>query len=129
MILPQIEQANLHSSIDFNLPIAAPVNQFARSMRVKEYQCPSDAWTDPVTVWPNTLGITDLAHTSYVASLGGGDPANVPGYSAMYEEQPFNGMCSIVMLAFVMLRSLTEPPIRLVSANVRVCLRRTDGLE
>ncbi|MFN7292463.1 MAG: DUF1559 domain-containing protein [Pirellula sp.] len=92
MILPQLEQANLHNSINFNLPIIAPVNQFARTMRVKEYQCPSDSWTDPVTVWPTTIGLTDLAHTSYVACLGGGDPANAPAYTAMYEEQPFNGM-------------------------------------
>jgi prepilin-type N-terminal cleavage/methylation domain-containing protein len=92
MILPQLEQSNLHNAINFNLPITAPANQMARSTRVKEFQCPSDAWTGPVTVWPTTIGITDLAHTSYVACLGGGDPANAPAYSAMYEEQPFNGM-------------------------------------
>jgi prepilin-type N-terminal cleavage/methylation domain-containing protein len=92
MILPQMEQANLHSTINFTLPITDPVNQLARSRQVQAYQCPSDAWGAPVTVWPTTLGINDLAHTSYVASLGGGNPANAPGYSAMYEEQPFNGM-------------------------------------
>ncbi|XZE20599.1 DUF1559 domain-containing protein [Pirellulaceae bacterium SH449] len=92
MILPQLEQNNLHNAIDFSLPITHPANQFARSTRVKEYQCPSDAWTDPVTVWPTSLGITDMAHASYVACLGGGNPADAPRYTAMYEEQPFNGM-------------------------------------
>ncbi len=36
--------------------------------------------------------MTDLGANSYVCSLGGGDPADAPGYTAMYEEQPFNGM-------------------------------------
>jgi len=92
MILPQLEQANLHSNINFQLPIIAPANQMARSTRVTGYQCPSDTWNQPVTVWPTSSGISDLAHSSYVGCLGGGDPANAPGYTAMYEEQPFNGM-------------------------------------
>jgi prepilin-type N-terminal cleavage/methylation domain-containing protein len=92
MLLPQIEQTNLHNSINFNLPISHAVNQLARSTRVKEYQCPSDAWNEPVVAWPVSLGVTDLAHTSYVGCLGGGDPLNAPAYTAMYEQQPFNGM-------------------------------------
>lgn len=92
MILPHIEQGNLHQTIQFHLPIAAPENRVARSTRVKEFQCPSDAWNAPVSVWPATLGITDLAPSSYIGCLGGGDPANAPAYSAMYEQQPFNGM-------------------------------------
>ncbi len=92
MILPQIEQSNLHSTINFGRPISDPVNRAARSTRVQEYQCPSDTWNEPVRVWPNSLAINDLAHSSYVACLGGGDPANAPRYTAMYEEQPFNGM-------------------------------------
>ncbi|MCC6512294.1 MAG: DUF1559 domain-containing protein [Pirellulaceae bacterium] len=92
MILPQLEQANLHNTINFNLPINAPANQAARSTRVKEYQCPSDTWNEPVNVWPTSIGIRDLAHCSYIGCLGGGDPANAPRYTAIYEEQPFNGM-------------------------------------
>ncbi len=92
MILPQLEQANLHSTIRFGTPITDPLNQVARSTRIREYQCPSDAWNEPVRVWPNSLAVNDLAHCSYVACLGGGDPANAPRYTAMYEEQPFNGM-------------------------------------
>lgn len=92
MILPMMEQANLHSTVNFHLPITDPVNQAARSTKFKDFLCPSDTWNQPVTVWPNTIGINDLAATSYVGCLGGGDPANTPGYTAMYEEQPFNGM-------------------------------------
>lgn len=92
MILPQIEQSNLYDSINFHLPITSPANQPARSTRVKEFQCPSDAWNEAVTIWPTSIGLNDLAHTSYVGCLGGGDPANAPRYSAMYEQQPFNGI-------------------------------------
>lgn len=92
MILPQIEQTNLHSQISFELPITNPANQLARSTRVKEYQCPSDAWNTPVAPWPTTLGVNDLVHASYIGCLGGGDPANAPAYTAMYEQQPFNGI-------------------------------------
>jgi hypothetical protein len=95
MILPQIEQAQLHQQIDFNRPIADPVNQFARSTIIPAYQCPSDTWAQPVTVWPTTIGITDLAPISYTCSLGGADPSgNGPtgSYLARYEEPNFNGM-------------------------------------
>ncbi len=91
-LLPQMEQASLHSTINFGLPITDPLNQVARSTRISGYQCPSDTWNQPVSVWPTTLNINDLAHSSYIACVGGGDPANAPGYSAMYEQQPFNGM-------------------------------------
>lgn len=92
LILPQLEQPALHSMINFNLSISDAANQAARRTKVSTYQCPSDSWTGPVTVWPTSLGISDLAPSSYVGCLGGGDPANAPGYSAMYEQQPFNGI-------------------------------------
>lgn len=92
MILPFMEMGPLHSSINFGIPITAPANRSARSTKVSAYQCPSDSWDEPVRVWPNALGIQDLAHSSYVGCLGGGNPANAPRYSAMYEETPFNGM-------------------------------------
>jgi hypothetical protein len=87
-----MEQGTLHNQINFNLPIADPANQLARSTELSLLRCPSDAWTEPVTVWPPALGLNDLAANSYVACLGGGDPANAPGFTAMYEQQPFNGM-------------------------------------
>jgi len=92
MILPFIEQQNLHSQIDFNRAIGDATNQSVRATKVAAYRCPSDAWRQPVEVWPATLGVSDLAANSYVCSLGGGDPASAPHYTAMYEEQPFNGM-------------------------------------
>jgi prepilin-type N-terminal cleavage/methylation domain-containing protein len=92
MMLPQLEQPGLFELIDFTRPITDMANQQARSTIVKEYQCPSDTWNIPVEVWPTSLGITDMAAASYTCSLGGGNPANAPEYTAMYEEQPFNGM-------------------------------------
>ncbi|MFZ4079591.1 MAG: DUF1559 domain-containing protein [Pirellula sp.] len=92
MILPNMELNALHRGIDFSLPISAPANQSARSTRVPGYQCPSDDWNEPVALWPSSIGIRDLAPTSYIGCLGGGDPANAPRYTAIYEETPFNGM-------------------------------------
>lgn len=92
LLLPQMEQPGLHGTINFNLPITDAAHVAVRSTRVSAYQCPSDAWTGPVTVWPASLGVNNLSPASYVGCLGGGDPANAPGYTAMHEEQPFNGM-------------------------------------
>jgi len=95
MMLPQIEESALYELIDFGLPISAPANQLARSTNVSSYRCPSDTWRDPVSVWPTTIGINDLAAISYTGLLGGADPTgNGPtgAYLARYEETPFNGM-------------------------------------
>jgi len=95
MILPQLEQTPLQQRIDFNRAITDPVNQVARSTNVAAYRCPSDTWTQPVTVWPASIGITDLASNSYVGSLGGADPSGsgpTGSYLARYEEPNFNGM-------------------------------------
>ena len=75
MILPQLEQAQLHGQIDFNRPIIDPINQVARSTNVTAYRCPSDTWTAPVSVWPTSIGVSDLAANSYVGVLGGADPS------------------------------------------------------
>lgn len=94
-ILPFIELENLHRQIDFNRPIGDPVNQIARSTEIPAYRCPSDTWDEPVSVWPRSIGIDDLAATSYVGVLGGADPSgNGPtgSYLARYEEPNFNGM-------------------------------------
>jgi len=103
LLLPYIEQENLHRQIRFTLPITDPANAAARSTIVKTYICPSDTPPRLITVWhgpsnggspmPATAGpINDLAVCSYVGCLGGGDPANAPNYTAMYEQLPFNGM-------------------------------------
>jgi prepilin-type N-terminal cleavage/methylation domain-containing protein len=92
LVLPFLEQGNLHQQIRFDLPITDPLNQVPRSTVVKTYRCPSDTWTTPVTLWPTSLNVTDLAAASYVGCLGGGNPADHPAYTAMYEQLPFNGM-------------------------------------
>ncbi len=95
MLLPQLELSSLHERIDFRLPISDPINQLARSTNVPGYRCPSDIETGPVSVWPPSIDINDLASTSYVGVLGGADPSgNGPtgSYLARYEELPFNGM-------------------------------------
>lgn len=92
MILPQVEQTALHQQINFGKPITDSVNQPARSTTLPMYRCPSDTWKRPVTAYPTSLNITDLAPVSYVGCLGGGNPSNAPAYTAMYEQQPFNGM-------------------------------------
>lgn len=95
MILPQLEQDPLYQLINFKLPITDPVNQVARSTAVPVFRCPSDTWDERVSVWPRSIGIDDLAPTSYVGVLGGADPSgNGPtgSYLARYEEPNFNGM-------------------------------------
>lgn len=95
MLLPQIEESALYELIDFDLPIADAANQPARSSEVSSYRCPGDTWRNAVSVWPATIGIHDLAATSYTGLLGGADPSgNGPtgSYLARYEEMPFNGM-------------------------------------
>lgn len=95
MMLPQIEESAVYDQINFDVPITDPANQAARSSLVSTYVCPSDTWDDPVSVWPRTIGINDLAPCSYVGSLGGADPTgNGPtgSYLARYEELPFNGI-------------------------------------
>ena len=103
LILPFAEQENLYRSINLTLPISNSVNTTARSTMLSIYRCPSDTGPTRATVWmapanggssmPATAGtISDIATTSYVGCLGGGNPADAPAYTAMYEQQPFNGM-------------------------------------
>lgn len=95
MILPQLDQENLHRQIHFHLPITDPANRIARATRIPVFRCPSDTWNEPVSVWPRSIGLEDLAATSFVGVLGGADPSgNGPtgDYLARYEEPNFNGM-------------------------------------
>jgi len=103
LILPFIEQDNLYQTINQSLPISDPANAAARTTLVKTYRCPSDTGPTQMTVWmapanggtpmPATAGtLTGLASCSYTGCLGGGNPADAPAYTAMYEQSPFNGM-------------------------------------
>lgn len=66
LALPYLEQSTLHNRINFKLPIADPANQLARSTQLSVRRCPSDAWAGPVTVWPASSGLSDLAANNYV---------------------------------------------------------------
>lgn len=99
LMLPQLEQGNLHEKIRFDLPMTAPENADVRRQSVAAYLCPSD--TDGRVIQVTTCGsppsesasptpLTDAAVCSYVGSLGGGNDVD-PNYGA-YEYQPFNGV-------------------------------------
>jgi prepilin-type N-terminal cleavage/methylation domain-containing protein len=90
-ILPQMEQDNLHRSINFALPIADSANAAARRTFVKGYVCPSDtaprliAITDsgnPPADTNTPVPITEAAVCSYAGVLGDG----------AYEQLPFTGV-------------------------------------
>jgi prepilin-type processing-associated H-X9-DG protein len=92
MLLPFVEQNNLAGQINFNLPVAHAANAGARATAVPAYRCPSDTAPPRISAYPSTLGINDLAACSFIGSLGGGNPADAPAYTAMYEQPDFNGM-------------------------------------
>jgi prepilin-type N-terminal cleavage/methylation domain-containing protein len=89
-MLPQLEQDNLHRSINFNLPIAHASNAAARTTAVKIYVCPSD--TAPRVIDLTDSGnppadanapvkLTEATVCSYAGVLGDG----------AYEQLPFTG--------------------------------------
>lgn len=89
MILPQLEQANLHGTINFNRPIEAPENSAPRTASLPTTLCPSD----PVRpVWPAvtrdsvanpTATICQVASSSYVAVFGISEPG-IDGEGVFY---------------------------------------------
>jgi type II secretory pathway pseudopilin PulG len=90
-MLPQIEQDNLHRTIDFTKPITHSANAAARRTVIKGYVCPSD---DPPRVIDVTdsgnppadastpVKMTEAAVCSYAGVLGDG----------AYEQTPFTGV-------------------------------------
>jgi prepilin-type N-terminal cleavage/methylation domain-containing protein/prepilin-type processing-associated H-X9-DG protein len=80
MILPQLEQVPLHSSIHFTRPIEAAVNQVPREASFAGYLCPSDSVRP---LWPAvtrdssatvTSTICEVAASNYVAVFGISEP-------------------------------------------------------
>ncbi len=63
LLLPFLEQSNLHATIDFNQPYSHPVNDAARLMELSMFRCPSDV-RNPL---PQTGGATN-----YMANKGSG---------------------------------------------------------
>lgn len=99
MMLPDIDQGNLYSRIDFHLPITAAENAFARRQSIQTFLCPSETsgrlievttCGNPPTESNAPVPLTDAAVCSYVGSLGGGNSID-SNYGA-YENQPFNGV-------------------------------------
>jgi len=99
LLLPYLEQENLHNRIDFNLPITAAENAEARRTSVDLFLCPSDTsgrliqvatCGSPPVETNSPTALTDAAVCSYVGCLGGGNSVD-PNYGA-YEQQPFNGV-------------------------------------
>jgi prepilin-type N-terminal cleavage/methylation domain-containing protein len=100
-ILPYLEQAPLHQSINFSLPILDPANTAARQTIVKTYICPSDTG-------PKLINITDSGATTWTAPNTYTYPspsttptvlgqASVSSYAGClgtlgYEEQPYTGI-------------------------------------
>lgn len=80
MILPEMEQANLQSSIMFSLPIEAAVNQTPRLTRLGMFLCPSDSIRSPWTAVTRsstgqvTSTICEVAASSYIAVFGIREP-------------------------------------------------------
>jgi prepilin-type N-terminal cleavage/methylation domain-containing protein/prepilin-type processing-associated H-X9-DG protein len=81
MILPQLEQSNLFSSVNFTLAIEQPANSTGRLSGVGVYLCPSDrvrpAWEamkgDPVTGTLQGL-VCEVAPSNYVGVYGISEP-------------------------------------------------------
>ena len=82
MILPQLEQNALFSSLNFNLAIEAPENLTCRLATLRVYLCPSDnpekqmtAYNEPdKTALPRGSPICDVATMNYPAMFGTGEP-------------------------------------------------------
>ena len=89
LMLPQMEQANVANSINFNLGIEAIANQTARLTIINSFVCPSDASFLPrFTVVDDTTSnttpgapICDVASSNYVGCVGSGDPSSLYPYS------------------------------------------------
>ena len=80
MIMPQMEQGPLFSSINFNLPIEWPANQTIRSITIHSYLCPSDSvkptWWAMVRDASGTPSqrLCEVAPSNYVGVFGTSDP-------------------------------------------------------
>lgn len=80
-LLPMLDQANVHRSIDFNLPINSPSNSNARVTVLTVFRCASDVgptkWSIPAAGTTNPL--LDLAAASYSGVFGKDEVDNCNG--------------------------------------------------
>ena len=67
LILPQLEQANVHARINFNVPLFDPLNQSVRETHLSVFICPEDPASAEGFV---EMGTEKYAMSSYVGSFG-----------------------------------------------------------
>ena len=101
LAFPYLEQQALANALNFSLGIASPASQTVRSTQVSVYACPSDSPPKTVSMFdcgnPPAAGntpvalLSDLAPSSYVGVLGGGNKNHPDPLCGCYEWQPFNG--------------------------------------
>ena len=78
MILPQLDQAPLYSSMNVSLPVQAPANTTAAQTLLNAYICPSDQLPGPTFTVTDGFGntVATVSPTSYGACTGS-DAADV----------------------------------------------------
>lgn len=80
LLLPFMEESNLHQTIQFGLPIESPSNARPRTTQVATYLCPSDptelTWTAKKYNLDGTVAATicDVASANYVGVFGTSEP-------------------------------------------------------
>ena len=80
LVLPYLEEGNLHQTIQFDLPIESPANARPRTTQITTYLCPSDS---PEPIWVATTydlngtpkqTICDVASANYIGVFGTTEP-------------------------------------------------------
>ena len=73
-ILPQLEQSNLSSQLNWNIRMDAPASAVQRSLVLPFYRCPSDSSPDRWTIQDeNGVNLVELATANYVGVFGKSD--------------------------------------------------------
>ena len=80
LVLPQLEQTNLHNQIDFNVGLEHPANSPIRLMKLPSFLCPSDTAPD---LWQAAK--RDLATGSFQSNICDVPSANYVGVFGTFE--------------------------------------------
>jgi len=113
LILPQLEQAPVHSAFNFNLPCWAPDNSTSARTKLSVFLCPSATggsdgfpvhrYTNGDAMGPNNGGPFEpeivFAHSHYVTNAGINQPwGRTPAYSADFDvpEPLGNGLSHVI---------------------------------
>ena len=81
LILPQLEQRNIHNAINFNLTMTSGTNDTAQLLRINAYLCPSDPQKElvPVRNETNSATVYTVGSGNYVGVYGVGEIGDAPG--------------------------------------------------